>query len=318
MGPARETIQPNANMPVHLPLLKRRAFLRRALFAAAGAACSRPLFAAPPAADPHQFALLADTHIPETPDLAARGVNMSAHLTTVGRELAALPTRPAAALINGDCAYLAGTPGDYANLVKLLAPLRAHGVPIHLTLGNHDHRENFRAGLAEAQAGQGTVTDKHVTILRAPRANWFLLDSLEAVNKTPGSLGEAQLQWLTRALDEHADKPAILFAHHNPHLREVENKTGLKDTEQLLEIARPRRHVKAYVFGHTHNWNLQTTGDGLHMINLPPVAYVFDKARPSGWVHATLTADGISLELRSLDPAHPEHGQVKELRWRKG
>lgn len=305
-------------MPVHLPPLSRRAFLARAFTVAAGFAAGRSLSAADKPVDPHLFALLADTHIAESPDAESRGVNMSAHLTATGKALTALARRPAAVLINGDCAYNAGKPEDYANLVKLLDPLRAAGLPIHMTLGNHDDRANFRAGVAEAKGGQEAVTGKHAAVLRTPRANWFLLDSLEAVNKTPGSLGEAQLEWLAKELDAGAGKPAILFAHHNPHLVEVENKTGLKDTAALLAIARPRRHVKAFIFGHTHNWEVKTDETGFHFINLPPVAYVFNKARPSGWVEALVKPDGLRLQLHALDEQHAEHGQVRELKWRAG
>jgi 3',5'-cyclic-AMP phosphodiesterase len=303
-------------MPVHLSPLNRRQFLARALATGAALAAGRSFAADAKPVDADLFALLSDTHIPASPDVESRGVNMTANLVEAGKQVVGLAKRPAAALINGDCAYLDGKPEDYMNLVKLLGPIRAAGLPVHMTLGNHDHRENFRSGVAEAKEGSGSVPDKHAVILRSPRANWFLLDSLEAVNKTPGSLGEAQLQWLAKSLDEHKDKPAILFAHHNLHLVEGENRSGLKDTEKLLEIARPRKHVKAYIFGHTHRWEVKTDESGLHLINLPPVAYVFDKVRPSGWVEAQLKADGLRLQLHALDAKHPEAGQVKELAWR--
>lgn len=276
----------------------------------------RRLSAAEKPPEANTFALLADPHIAAQAELEVRGACMSKNLGAVSRDILDRPQRPAATLINGDCAYLAGLPGDYVQLARLLQPLRDAGLPVHLALGNHDDRANLWAGIKESRAGKGVVMDKHVAMIRSAHANWFLLDTLEAVNKTPGSLGDEQLQWLTAALDQHADKPAILVGHHNPHLREVENKTGLKDTDRLLAVARPRKHVKAYVFGHTHNWSVETDEQGFHFINLPPVGYVFNPARPNGWVTATLGASGIRLELHALDREHPEHGQVKELSWR--
>jgi hypothetical protein len=57
--------------------------------------------------------------------------------------------------------------------------------------------------------------------------------------------------------------------------------------------------------------------DGLHLVNLPAVAYVFMKGKqPSAWVDCILASDGMALELRSLDPAHPAHGKKTELKWR--
>jgi Icc protein len=122
------------------------------------------------------------------------------------------------------------------------------------------------------------------------------------------------LQWLEKSLDARLNRPAIVMVHHNPGVRE--DITGLKDTEELLRLLRPRRHVKALIFGHTHRWTLSRDESGLHLINLPPVAYVFRSGMPSGWVKATMQKSGALLELRCIDPAHPSHGQVKELVWR--
>ena len=75
-------------------------------------------------------------------------------------------------------------------------------------------------------------------------------------------------------------------------------------------------HVQAYVFGHTHNWNITKRESGLHLINLPPVGYVFDETRPTGWVDAEVRADGLDLMLHSLDAEHTEHMQTHKLGWR--
>ncbi|MBI3191443.1 MAG: metallophosphoesterase [Pedosphaera parvula] len=220
-------------------------------------------------------------------------------------------------MINGDCAYLRGETGDYATFANLLDPVRAAQLPVRATLGNHDDRANFRQGLAEAKERDEALSDKQVALVRSQRANWFLLDSLELTNKTPGLLGEAQLKWLAAKLDAQADKPAIVFAHHNLFFGPGENKGALKDTAPLMELMRPRRHVKAFIFGHTHNWSLQEDESGIHLINLPPVAYVFNKSRPNGWVEAVVKPDGLRLKLHALNREHPEHGQVKELKWRQ-
>ena len=92
---------------------------------------------------------------------------------------------------------------------------------MHLVLGNHDQRENFWAAFPEAKPAL-PAADRHAAVVETPLANWFLLDSLYKTNVTPGLLGAAQLQWLAKALDAHADKPALLVAHHN-----LEGLTGL-------------------------------------------------------------------------------------------
>jgi len=84
----------------------------------------------------------------------------------------------------------------------------------------------------------------------------------------------------------------------------------------LEELFARHRQVKAFIFGHTHNWHVETHASGVQLVNLPPTGYVFKEGRPSGWVRATLARDGAEFELRSLDPQHPEHAQVKRLKWR--
>ena len=74
--------------------------------------------------------------------------------------------------------------------------------------------------------------------------------------------------------------------------------------------------MKAYVFGHTHDWKLKPDSSGIHLINLPPVAYVFKETMPSGWVQATLRRDGMKLELRCVNSAHAQQGETHDLPWR--
>jgi Icc protein len=90
----------------------------------------------------------------------------------------------------------------------------------------------------------------------------------------------------------------------------------LQDTDELLAIIRPRKQVKAYIYGHTHDWGLHRDESGIHLINLPPTAFLFTAGRPNGWVRAELKPDGVRLELRCLDQTHKEHGHQAELEYR--
>jgi 3',5'-cyclic AMP phosphodiesterase CpdA len=302
-------------MPIQLPPISRRRFLAGSAATGVSLVFDHKLFAAQPT-DPHSWVLLADPHIADDRNQIERGVNMTDNLKTVVQEFIALPKRPAGVLIDGDCAYGTGEPGDYATLTEQLQPIRQAGIPIHLTLGNHDERTHFWNALTEAKATKRPLADKHVALLQTSRANWLLLDSLETTNVGPGLLGDAQCDWLAKTLDANADKPAIVFAHHNPQKDNAP--AGLKDTQHFFEVIEPRKQVKAYIFGHTHNWNVTKTDSGIHLINLPPVAYVFEKGKPNGWVQATLQPDSLRLELHCLDRTHQDHGQVLDLKWRTG
>ncbi len=300
-------------MPIYLAPWSRRRFLSATLAATAGmlAGCGGLSRQAP--RDPNAFALLSDIHIDADPARIARNINMTQNLGTVTQELLGLAQRPAQTFITGDLAYNSGQPGDYQQLARLLEPLRAAGHPLRLALGNHDHRERFWAEFEAEKAAKRPVQDRQTMLVSTPHANWLLLDSLDKTNSTPGLLGQSQLKWLASTLDAYPEKPAIIMLHHNPGLQE---NMGLKDTAPLFEVIRPRRQVKAYIYGHTHTWKVLQDSSGIHLINLPPVAYVFRENEPAGWVHAHVRASSLKLELRCLDTKHPSHGEIQDLTWR--
>lgn len=303
-------------MPIHLPPISRRDFLRRSLIAGAGLALAPNLYAAPMRrTDKHSWALLADTHIAADATKINRDVNMAGHLKTVTADILSLAERPAGAFVVGDCAFNSGEKADYATFTGLLEPVRAKEVSVWLTLGNHDQRENFRAVLTPEKVSKPPVADKQVLLVRGADANWFILDSLDKTLVTPGQLGEAQLDWLAKSLDANPKTPALVLIHHNPDVER--NIVGLTDTEKLFAVIRPRRQVKAYIFGHTHLWKIAADPSGIHLINLPPVAYPFRPEDPAGWVQATLRRDGMKLQLRCVDTTRKEHGTVTDLKWRE-
>jgi Icc protein len=303
-------------MPIHLPPVSRRRFLASSLVAGAGLMFQRNLFAAEKPVDERSWVLFSDPHIAADSMMVHGDVNMTENFKIAGREVMGLPQRPAGFFLNGDCAFNSGEVADYSALSGLLKPIRKGQIPICLTLGNHDNRDHFWTALKMEKALPHPVADHQVALVETPHANWIVLDSLEQTLSTPGLLGPAQLDWLAHSLDAHPDKPALVMVHHNPSFFGGHEKTSLKDTAELLAVLRPRKQVKALIFGHTHVWQNKTDDSGIQLINLPPVGFVFAPGRPSGWVHARLKDEGIRLELRCQDQTHPQHGQVVELPWR--
>lgn len=302
-------------MPIQLPPLTRRTFLGAA--ASVGAAAAGVAFAsrsalAAPKLDPHRFALFSDTHIAGDKALVKNNVHLSKNLETVVADVLKCDPLPANLLVNGDLALLTGQSADYATFLELITPIRQAGIAIHLLLGNHDDRANFWKAAPAAE--KKPIEERHVAILETPRANFFLLDTLDQVNKTPGVVGENQLAWLSRELDSRANRPAIVFTHHHPE--NLVKVAGITDVEALNKVLDERRQVKAHFFGHTHVW-LTAERQGIQRVNLPPVAYVFTPGKPNGWVDLQLREDGMTVELRSVDPKHADHGQKKDLAWRK-
>ena len=298
-------------MPVSLPASSRRSFLR----SLGTAVLTLPEVVRAADTDEDLVAILNDTHIGEK---QPSGSPIPQHLTDTVKWLLALPKRPAAVLINGDLALKDGQPGDYKFFAKLIQPLRDAGLPVHLTMGNHDERDVFYSVLSADKPGQPVVAAKHVTVVQTRHANFFLLDSLMKVMVAQGELGQEQLAWLGKALDARPDKPAIIVAHHNPRLGgdPLHFPGGLTDSEPLWDMLAPRRHVKAYVHGHIHFRSLARHED-IHIINTPATSYVA-KAETSttGWTMARLRPDGVTLTTHTHLSDHPWNRQEDVLAWR--
>ncbi len=301
--------------------MNRREFLGAGATVLAGWLVFRPSLAADPEeVDPNYFVLLADTHVDGNPERISWGINMADNLAeTVKRILAARP-RPAAVIINGDAAFSAGYKEDYQVVKRLLAPLSEAGVPVYITMGNHDDRGPFWEVMKDMKADEPPLEDRHLAVVETPHANFFLLDSLKNVNETPGRLGADQRRWLGEALQRYNDKPAILFGHHHYHLWDgTPGQGGLQDTKELWEMIVPQLHVKAYIHGHIHIWRLAKT-DEIHRVSQPCTSYTFDREdRTQAFLHARFHPDRLELEVECLlDPDFSWHGEKHTLHYRTG
>jgi 3',5'-cyclic-AMP phosphodiesterase len=296
-------------MPIHLT--SRRQFL--AQFGAVTVLSQANALAKE--VDEDLIAILNDTHIgAQHPASAAIPTN----LRSTGAWLLALPKRPAAVVINGDLALRDGKRGDYEHFAKLIAPLREAGVPLHLTMGNHDDRAVFYDVMADEKPLQAVVESRHVGIVKLKNANLFLLDSLKQTMIAPGDLGAAQRDWLAKAIDAHAEKPAIIMAHHNPRLGgdPLHFPGGLEDSEALWKLLAARPHVKAYIHGHIHHRDF-FTHESIHILNTPATSYVADKkTSTTGWTMAKLSATGGSFTTHTHLTEHEWNGIKVDLKWR--
>ena len=86
--------------------------------------------------------------------------------------------------------------------------------------------------------------------------------------------------------------------------------------QTLLNLLVKQKKVKAFFFGHTHQWRVEKWVD-VPMINQPPVSYYFGQGDPNGWVDMNLTGSGAELELRCINETHRRHGERHHLHWRQ-
>jgi Icc-related predicted phosphoesterase len=310
-------------MPIILPPITRRQFIQGSLALGSTAIMtSRALAAAEServGVDQNRVTLLADTHISADPNRVYPGtkwpgspvkesehesVNMTNCLVQTAKSVIALNPRPAHLIVNGDCTFGRGSEAEYKQFLKLVEPIRAAGITIHVTIGNHDNRENLWKLIPFLKKEQmGLQAD----VIELPHANLILLDSGN------GSLGDKQLNWLAKQLDERADKPALIFSHYNPYdNRGVRPIKGMRDGSSLLKLLAERKHAKAYFYGHTHEWQ-HDRRDHLHLINQPAVSYYFGKGLAHGWVDMKLTETLADLELHCINRKHTQHGNRREI-----
>ncbi len=255
-----------------------------------------------------RWAFLSDTHIAGDPEDKYRSFypyrNLQKAFTQIASDL------PQGLVVTGDIARLTGQMEDYENFQKLLLPVLGRR-PIYLALGNHDDRDHF-LDVFESSAGQKqAVKGKHIATVDAGPVRFILLDSLLATNQTMGLLGKAQRTWLQRYLPTCDDKPVILFFHHS--LRDEDG--DLQDLARLFDIIKPVPKVKAIVYGHSHEYGFSDF-EGIHLINLPAVAFNFDDDQPVGWVEARLGREGGEFVLHTIGGNTDQDGRAKQLSWR--
>jgi predicted phosphodiesterase len=310
-------------MPITLTPVTRRHFVERSLAFCGSIIMSRRVFANTGNhrvnLDQNRVALLADTHISADPNRVYPGtkwpgspvkesehesVHIANSLIQTVKSVIALNPRPAHLIINGDCTLSSGKKEEYQQLIKLVEPLRAAGITIHVTIGNHDNRENLWKLLPYLKKEQ---MDVHADLIELPHANFILLDSGK------GELGSKQLDWLAGQLDARTDKPALVFSHYNPYPnRGVRPIHGMRDGASLLRILAERKHAKAYFYGHTHEWQYDRQGH-LELINQPAVSYYFGKGHAHGWIDMKLKKTSAELALHCLNEKHPQHGDRRGI-----
>ena len=334
-------------MPAHLLPVSRRQFLAGSAAGIAALGHGR-LPGDDSSEDPDSWALLSDTHLLSASSIAThysgnkaamdrRSVVVAENFRRAARQVNSLPQKPAGLILNGDCVHVGGK-DEYDLLADRFSLLDS--LPIHVTMGNHDHRGDFASAFKDKERSDERVLleNRHVSVLKSRHANFVLLDSLTMQNpnkpvKGPGILGPEQLKWFESILDAHSDKPAIVMFHHNiDPSDEFQNRSGkkqvivesaspfkglsggLEDSDQLLRLLATKPHVKAVVTGHMHQFRIFKWRK-LNFVSLPSVGYTFHADEPVGWLRMQLREGGATLALQTLDTEHPRYRTQAKLVW---
>jgi len=296
---------------VSVQAVSRRVFLQGAVAVGAAMMLPRGVFAAGVLTACDHFALMSDVHVS-----GGMAGGMAKRLSVAVEQVLALPERPRGVLIAGDCAYLSGKVSDYGEYVRRIRPLVEAGIPLHMTMGNHDQRERFWEVLPGERAVANAKLRRQSMVVEGQNANWLLLDSLNKTNANAGELGKDQLEWLAAELDARAGKPAVVMLHHDPVRKGGGERGSLMDSGALMAIVRPRRQVKALFWGHTHVWDVSRDVSGIQLVNLPATGYRLWGRSFLGWVDCQVYAGNAALRVHTLDAGRQEDGWTYQLRWR--
>ncbi len=158
--------------------------------------------------------------------------------------------------------------------------------PVHMCLGNHDSRANFRKVFAGANFhGDHLQYEIAVGPLRL-----LVLDTLEE-GRHGGAFDDVRAEWLNTRLSEKIDMPTIIVQHHPP----VEVGIAWMNTDprepwvaRLAACLQGRDNVIAMLCGHVHR-PIMSHWQGM-AISICPA-----------------TAPQVALNLNTIDPANPDN-----------
>ena len=195
------------------------------------------------------IAQLSDLHVRPRGVPAARVVETNMLVERALAAVAALNPRPDVVVVSGDVTEC-GRPEEYAMAAELF---RRHlAMPVFVTPGNHDRRDNFRAGLGHMpgvlehpEFVQYAVEDYPIRLV--------MLDSVEP-QAGHGLLCAKRLAFLDETLSAQPHKQTMLVLHHPPMLTGAAGMDSifLRNTAELGALLERHRQVERILTGHHH------------------------------------------------------------------
>ena len=247
--------------------------------------------------DENLVVLVSDPHIGVDAMKEGYAANNDQKLSAVIDRVLAMNPRPAQLLILGDLAYDKGTRADYELSKPILARLDAARIPWTVLFGNHDRRAPF-AEVYPDRAAKTEVTGRLVTIVKTPKRDFILLDSLHE-----GSVGSApdelQKKWLAETLaDYQKSGKKVYVASHHP-----------SDEAGVADVIADSPAVVGYLFGHWHRWVRPEKGPVPHFC-VTSCAY---RDPPLGFMTLRLGDEQDVFTLHTNDPKDENDGKTWTL-----
>lgn len=191
-----------------------------------------------------KFIVLSDLHVMPEGELSVT-LDTGARLEQAIKTIAARYSNVDFCIIAGDLTDL-GQPAAYQRLKSLIDRME---IPVHLTLGNHDHRNTFLSVFGQDYVAETGKIDK---AFDAKGYRIILLDSSEP-GRVDGELTEAQITWLKARLAEASDSPVIVVLHHNANALHINSDDiRIRDAEPFLAALKTHPDIRQVIAGHVH------------------------------------------------------------------
>lgn len=176
--------------------------------------------------------------------------------------------------------------GDRESYERLREAIGVVPFPVHLVLGNHDERDNFRSVFPQYRFVDGFLQYEVDT----PDLRILVLDTLEE-GRHGGAFCEERAAWLVARLSEQPDRKTLIVLHHPP----IELGIPWMNTDpeepwvsRLATAIGGSRNVVGMICGHIHRAT-STAWAGTVVSSCPS------------------TAPQVALDLRPIDPEMPDH-----------
>lgn len=206
----------------------------------------------------------------------------TARLEAVLRRLIDPPVRPDMLLMSGDLTEF----GDRESYDRLAGAVRDCPFPVWPIPGNHDLRGPLLAAFPQVpRRDDGFVQ----YAIEADGLRLIMLDTLEE-GRHGGAFCETRAAWLRDELAAHPHTPAVLVMHHPPFesgLAWLDANPREPWIARFLEAISGFSQVRAILSGHLHR-NIHTVWNGVAL------------------TVCGSTAPLVALDLRAVDPAHPD------------
>jgi 3',5'-cyclic-AMP phosphodiesterase len=250
------------------------------------------------------IAQVSDCHVMARGGRHQTGYDPAEALGRVVDALMALRPRPDLLLFTGDLAAESGTPEEYAEARRLLAPLDLPGAAVP---GNHDAREGFRCALSGSRLAVGSGPVEQIVIDAGP-LRLIGLDTADPEVAPAGRLCRARLDWLDARLGEAKGRPTLIFMHHPPFAIGIDglDRVGCLGGEAMAAVVAGHPQVRRVLCGHVHR-AVQRDWAGTQASCCPSVAYAFALELDKGGVRPERHPPGFQLHAVDDDGAVLTH-----------